>query len=306
MSIYDQRTRAGNPRNPAKALYSYWYSILRDFWTVDSNGRPRGVLQFGHDRGYGIGPVDPNYLSGDVSEIGTNEWPHLAFGGAWRTWASVNNDFIVTRNGEFRMTHFHGHESRNRVARNTFLDWLEHASRYQWFVNPKEPVDKWSAAVLRNWRNPVYYLEERLLVSGYGAAPAWFKLVHDTGFVGNWRIAYSRPAVVSKNYNWYRQSPTAEAIEAYDALRTRRYHRLRETELLSSGELQRRGRRTISTREIEERREEQAIALAALLDVKMPARTVPLKRTSEEEVTHGNDMGAHDPDGAQAVAPGQR
>ena len=302
MSIYDQRTRAGNLRNPAKALYAHWHSILRNYWTLDSSGRPQGVLQFGQDRNYGIGPFHVyDSVKHPVSEIGTNEYPHLCFGTAY---SSVGSTLTLARNGEFRLQGFRGDESRNRLARNSFLDWNRTASRPQWFVNPGDLTSKWNNNLLTAWRNPVHYVEESLLTPGWRTHPFWVKLQRDRNVVGGWKIVFSRMSETERP-TYVNDVDVAARFERYEELRLKRLRHRREEELLASGELVLKGGRVRSSAEIEQRKDELALVIAAHLDVRMPAKTTPLKRTSEEEVDNGNDnLAPLDPHGAEALAPG--
>jgi hypothetical protein len=280
MSIYDQRTRAGNLRNPAKALYAHWHSILKYHWNTNADGRPTGAIQFGRDRSYGIGPYAVYDNKYPESEIGSNTYPHIAFGHAGWGYGSVGNDIILTRDGEFRLRGFHGYESRNRLARNTFLDWDYHRSSYQWFVNVGDQAPKnyhGDSNLLKAWRNPVHYVKERLLTPEYLVKPYWVKLERDTGVVGGWKIVFSRMADI-ENSRYRIDVDIPKRFADYEDLRLRRLAKTRDQELIDSGELIQTGSRTWKSKaEIETRKEEQALALAAHLDVRMPAKTNPLK-----------------------------
>lgn len=304
--MYDQRTRAGNPRNPAKVLYNQWFSILDQELKRNPNGRLIGNIYFGHDRGYGIGPFASYHQSTlPVSETGSDDRPHLCFG--YAGYGAIGQSFIVTVDGEFRLGGFHGYESRNRVARNTFLDWDYYRSGYQWFVNTSDDLTPkfQGARILDNWRTPMAYVPERAVVAGYRRRSTWLKLERDPSFVGGWRIEFSR--VGDEPTNTYFLSPLDEEVfRRYERIRARRYRLMREEELLASGAMIQRGKKRIETAEIEQRKNLQALALAAHFDVRIPAKTTPLKRTSEEEVEDGNDLDTHDQDAGDSVATGER
>lgn len=271
----------------------HWHSILKHHWTI-REGRPQGQIYFGQDRYHQLNVLwIHGHQSYPLSELGPPAYPHIQFG-----------PLVLTRHGEFKFNYrMHGAHQRNIIARNTFLDWGHVASRYQWFINTGDLTSKWNFSVLTAWRNPVHYVRESLLApSAYTVPPYWLKVVHDPNYVGNWRIAFSRMSELPR-HNYHLDVDVPAMFEHNDAIQAKRRRLLRDEELVNSGQLVLSGGRMRPSAEVEKRREAQALHLAAHLDVRMPAKTTPLKRPSEKEVPDGHDVDAHDPNGAPALAP---
>lgn len=279
MSIYN-RTVRGQPENPAKALYRYWHSVLMPLAAVGARG-PVAKTYFGDDQYYGIGIVSPdnNHQPSvhDELEFGTAERPVLGFG--YVGWG-LSAKFKIRSNGEFQLLHVHGDKQRFIITNNTFLDWTYNFSEVQWFVNTGP--HQYTPNLMTNWRTPIHYVGQKSIYRPTWAwRPAWLRLER----VDNqWKIVFSR----TSEHHYYRNlnrpdlgGATAEGFRRNEELRLKRYRRLMQAEQVKDGTIVSVGKRIIPTAEIEQRRTTQALALAAHLDVRAPAKTTPLKRSLE-------------------------
>jgi hypothetical protein len=259
MSIYE-RTRNGKPVNPARALYNYWHAIL--------TGMPGSRHRNSSERLMRHIDFNNNWSLSFINE-GPKDRPHISFG----------STFQVSAKGEFRIIHPHGYHQRNIIARNTFLRWGHHRSDYNWFVdlsNEDGFYDRsWRNDVvnLGNWQEPVYYVSEKVMKArgGYGYQP-WLRLEHDAGV---WQIKFGH---TSKPWDL----GNAEEFEWFERLRQKRYAVLERDHKIAAGLLIQEGRRVITPEEREERHKKAVQVLLAHMEVGSAARTVPLRKTTEE------------------------
>lgn len=305
MTIYGRVTRAGNPQNPAKALYSYWHSILSPIWGEWQQiaGRPAGGIGFGPTTNMGIGPIPMNINTSPpptVESHGGDQYPHLGFG--YFGGGSIHPMFLLTRQGEFWITRQKTH-GRGVIARNTFLGVQYHRSRWQWYVDPLGGL-AWSRQYLDNWRSPIHYVSSEIAEVNWHRSKTWLKLEHAPsatsagGLAGDdWAIRFSRTEEPVGRYQ--RPGPDRAEFDKYEALRLKRYERTRRFDLIASGEIIARGRRTVSTNDLLAEQAVKAKALAEHLVINPNPKSTPLRK----EVRNGShDMGSLDQTGAAALA----
>lgn len=260
MSIYDTlpaRTAAVRglqkraATNPAKALYEFWLTVL------ESVGQ----------RSVRLGDQYIQHSSDDERGRPIIHAQHLT----------------INARGEFQIGHMHGAHQRNLTARHSFLQWAWHRSSYNWYVNPEFKATGWYGSTeLDDWEKPIRYVSEGLIQSKIwrGEKP-WLKLLPDDN--GGWYIWLARDPLAKSMKRGYGQILTEADFEKFEALRKRRYYLMERTYRINTGEWDRKGRRIPTQEERDERQAETVSLLMAHLDVKAPARTVPLRKTPEEE-----------------------
>lgn len=271
MSFYD-KVRGGKPINPAIALYKHWHRILAESpaLEVGADGRLLSASNYGSSY-YGI---QFHYPYGDSNPyIGPR--PPISFGG-----------FVLNRDGTFKMSSFHGWRSRDNFAKNTFLRWGHVHGQYVWFVDTSAEAGDYSWGYnssraprnLGNYNDQVHYYAERIVGgAGYRRPAPWLKLVWSGtewvmafAYEGSWvGGGHSEPIRVGH-------------FEHYDRLRAKRYQRYERDHMLAIGALVREERKIISAEEIERRQQAKVNAIIAGMSVGMAARTVPLRKTTEE------------------------
>lgn len=259
MSIYDAAPASTSSvrgmqkraaKNPAKALYDYWLTVLEG----------QGVT---HIR---LGDLRLD-ISGRVDDKGR---PVI-----------VTDSFHLNASGEFQLWNMHGSHQRNIVARSTFLQWAHFRSAYNWYVNPQFKAIGWyGSGDLSDWRAPARYVSEDLIQSKVwrGEKP-WLKLLQDATN-GGWYIWLARDAPTKSPYA---KKLTEADFMKFEALRLRRYWLMERKHRIESGEWDHKGRHIPTPEEREERQTNTVSLLMAHLDVSTPARTVPLRKTPEEE-----------------------
>lgn len=256
MSIYDDAARSTSVRNlqkraqkhPAKALYAYWLSVLDGATTGSANTGARFSLRLGDA-----------YLHSYREEFGH---PVLDFG-----------HFTINVKGEFQLLPMHGAHQRNIVSASTFLQYSYFRSTYNWWVNPilEKKGYHWNTGDLEDWRKPVHYVSEATIRAKKWDRP-WLKLLPEGD---GWKIGLAHHKSID---------PVTQAdFDRFEALRQRRYSLMERREKVRTGEWDAQGRPRPTTEQIKERQAKSVSVLMAHLDVSQPARTVPLRKTPEEE-----------------------
>lgn len=251
MSIYD-RTRNGKPVNPARALYNYWHSILVGAPPEHRNKAGRRTKH-----------IDFNRWALAFRDEGPLDKPNIHFG----------YTFQITHKGDFRVILPFGAHQRDYLARNTFLRW-GYFRGYNWYVDTTGESAAWQGRLLSDWQAPVPYVSEKVMKAraGYGVQP-WLRLEYDGA---EWNIKFSRPSESPRPLG------SAEEFEWFEQLRQKRYAKTERDYKLAIGELVREERRVITQEEVEKRRNEVVQVLLAHMEVGSAARTVPLRKTTEE------------------------
>ncbi len=256
-------------KNPAKALYNFWYSVLDGCLDEVREGKSIAFGSTSNPRGSGIGAYN-------VDQQGR---PILGFGYVGYGFAPL---FTVRANGDFSLPHrLTGYKMRDAISRSTFLTWRHYRGAYNWLYWPTKNSGKYSSSEL-DWRDQRFYVTDKLLTpswhesyygigsNGIKETQRWWSLVPDDQH--DWRIAPSKSQPLSE--------PAAALYERWVALVDRR-HRLAERDYrIMIGELPPRPERhVLSDEEREARFNDDAQALSVLLDVTAPAKTTPMRRT---------------------------
>lgn len=285
LKTYEKRTRAGNLINPGKVLYRAWYDALEAVWPY-TNWNQSWAMYYGPERYYGIG----------VNEIDDKSRPIISFGAVWQSYGSSTNsvglDFQINADGEFSVYHKHGWKQRDILTRMTFLRWSYEFSEFAWFYSPNAVSGGYNNYSLNDLHNRVSYVSERVLrVKGYYHKP-WLKLVPsaEAGDMG-WKIAFSQDRPI-RHSSPPDSEVTQEQFDAYDALREARYRRLLRREQIDQGLIPHRVRKPVDHAAEAARRDRVHDLIVANMVLSQPAKTVPLRKTSEEEEQHGNILDA--------------
>lgn len=267
-------------KNPAKALYRYWWTVLRGC----TNGTVGQSMFFGQKS-----------CSLAIVSIDERDRPVLAFG------YGEANRLTIRADGAFRVGYVScgwGSQARWRLMQNSFLDFNHDFGEYQWHVNtatfgverperPRGPNGEWWHGywnILRDWRQPIPYVAESFL----GARTwneyykPWMICEPDETFA--WRIV---PKV--KQHQPIEKDFARSRPDAWTALVEKREKRYRATRHQYEVDF---GLRPAPRKRPEpaELTDAQFAQFAAGFDLSEPACITPLIRPRPKEAQHGHNL----------------
>lgn len=246
--------------NPAVALYESWIHTVESCdWTPPQ--RP-GTL---HDNRwssyasrYGVGGGERMVVQSD--EMGPDGRPIFLLSEMLGSRSrSYNNPLmLLAGDGSFCFGHYLRSRDYDLLAKTTFLGWGWAASRRQWFVDARHTTGDYyeTRERLRNERVP--YLVSTL----FNSRRRW-KLEKQS----EWTIRPAESMYVAQQ---------RIDVERYDEIRTRRQElEARRRDEIDSGRLPQRRDFNVRLNDEKLSRDDAALAIAAVLDVSMPAKRAP-------------------------------